>query len=84
LVTGETPGQGQKSRCHRAQNEEVLTLPEAALFLRVSEGALSELVARHAIPAQRIGEEWRFFKPALADWERRGEEDPPRPENTSL
>jgi excisionase family DNA binding protein len=55
-----------------ARDEEVLTLQEAASFLRVSEEALSDLVARHAIPAQRIGDEWRFLKPALADWLRAG------------
>lgn len=52
--------------------EEVLTLPEAATFLRVSEEAVSKLVDDRAIPAQRIGDEWRFSKRALSDWLRFG------------
>jgi excisionase family DNA binding protein len=56
----------------QAQHEEVLTLPEAAAYLRVSEDALRKLAAAHAIPAQPIDEEWRFLKRALADWLRYG------------
>jgi excisionase family DNA binding protein len=53
---------------HDIQHEEVLTLTEAASFLRVSEGDLEELLAHGAIPAQKIGGEWRFLKRALGDW----------------
>jgi excisionase family DNA binding protein len=52
--------------------EEVLTLAEAAAYLRVPEAALAELAAEQAIPAQRIGGEWRFLKRALMDWLRFG------------
>jgi excisionase family DNA binding protein len=55
-----------------AQHEEVLTLPEAAAYLRVSEEALRKLAADHAIPAQHIDQEWRFLKRALVDWLRYG------------
>jgi excisionase family DNA binding protein len=48
--------------------QEVLTLQEAASFLRVSEEALAELADHHAIPAQRIAGEWRFLRRALANW----------------
>jgi hypothetical protein len=57
-----------ETRTQDGQHEEVLTLPEAASFLRVSEEALSELVERHAIPAQNIAGEWRFLRRALANW----------------
>ena len=50
------------------QGDEVLTLAEAAAFLRVPEEALTELLDRRAIPAQKIGGEWRFLKRALVDW----------------
>jgi excisionase family DNA binding protein len=46
---------------------EVLTLPEAAAFLRASEEAVMELVDTGALPAQRIGGEWRFLKRALVE-----------------
>jgi excisionase family DNA binding protein len=52
----------------QAQHEEVLTLAEAAAYLRVSEDALRKLAADRAIPSQRIDQEWRFLKRALADW----------------
>jgi hypothetical protein len=48
--------------------EEVLTLQEAASFLRVSVEALSDLAERHAVPAQNIAGEWRFLRRALAGW----------------
>ena len=57
---------------HDIQQEEVLTLAEAASFLRVSEEDLTALLAEGAIPAQKIGSEWRFLKRALADWLRYG------------
>jgi excisionase family DNA binding protein len=54
------------------QQVEVLTLPEAAAYLRVTEDALLDLVKDDGIPAQKIGGEWRFLKRALADWLRYG------------
>jgi excisionase family DNA binding protein len=47
---------------------EVLTLPEAASFLRVTEDALTELAERDALPARKIADEWRFSRRALDDW----------------
>jgi excisionase family DNA binding protein len=64
------------SECQSGSGErlgEVLTLSEAATYLRVSEAAVSKLVADHAIPAQSIGGELRFLKAALADWLRYGQ-----------
>jgi excisionase family DNA binding protein len=47
---------------------EVLTLPEAAAYLRVPEEVLQRMAAEQAIPARKIGEEWRFLRSALQDW----------------
>jgi excisionase family DNA binding protein len=55
-----------------AQHEEVLTLAEAAAYLRVREADLEELLTQDAIPVQKIGGEWRFLKHGLADWLRHG------------
>jgi hypothetical protein len=57
-----------ESRAQDGVLEEVLTLPEAAAFLRVSEEALAELAERRALPAQNIAGEWRFLRRALATW----------------
>jgi excisionase family DNA binding protein len=48
--------------------QDVLTLAEAAGYLRISEEALRKLAAEDAIPARKIGDEWRFWKHALEDW----------------
>ena len=50
------------------QTEHVLTLTEAAAFLRVNEEALADKAAAGEIPAQQIGGEWRFLQRALVDW----------------
>jgi excisionase family DNA binding protein len=46
----------------------VLTLAEAASFLRVEESALAEMASQGTVPAQKIGTEWRFLKGALVEW----------------
>jgi Helix-turn-helix domain len=47
---------------------EVLTLAEAARFLRVEPAALAEMALRNEVPARRINEAWRFSRTALQDW----------------
>ncbi len=47
---------------------EVLTLAEAAAYLRVSEEELLRLVAPGGLPGRKIGAEWRFSKAALQAW----------------
>jgi excisionase family DNA binding protein len=52
-------------------SRQVLTLEEAADFLRVSPNTAEELAAHGTIPGRRIRDEWRFLKSALEDWLRR-------------
>jgi len=47
---------------------EVLTLSEAAAYLRVAESQLAELATRQELPGRQIAGEWRFLKTALANW----------------
>jgi excisionase family DNA binding protein len=47
---------------------EVLTLPEAAVYLRVPEADVLNLVHGHGLPGRQIGGEWRFLKAGLQDW----------------
>lgn len=49
----------------RAKRPEVLTLGEAADYLRVSEDSLRELAEAHQIAAGRVGDEWRFLRKGL-------------------
>jgi excisionase family DNA binding protein len=52
------------------QLEGILTLAEAAAYLRVPERELAELADRNGLPARNIAGEWRFLRRALDDWMR--------------
>jgi hypothetical protein len=54
-------------------NLDVLTLEEAAVFLRVSVAAADELASAGALPGRCIQGEWRFLRSAIEDWLRRRE-----------
>ena len=47
---------------------DVLTLPEAAAYLRVPEEEVLRMVREQALPARRLGTEWRFLKSAVQEW----------------
>jgi excisionase family DNA binding protein len=47
---------------------EVLTLAEAAAYLRLSEADVLRLVHDQALPARRLANEWRFLKAAIQQW----------------
>ena len=50
------------------ESADVLTLSEAARYLRVEEGDVLCLADRQELPGRRISGEWRFLKAALQDW----------------
>ncbi len=47
---------------------EVLTLAEAAAYLRLSEADVLRLVDQQGLPARRLAKEWRFLKAAIQQW----------------
>jgi len=47
---------------------EVLTLADAAEYLRLSESEVLRLVHEQGLPARQVGSEWRFFKAAIQHW----------------
>jgi excisionase family DNA binding protein len=47
---------------------EVLTLAEAAAYLRLPEADVLRLVDEQDLPARRVGNEWRFLKAAVQQW----------------
>lgn len=47
---------------------DVLTLGEAAEYLRFSEADVVRLVAEQELPARQLGDEWRFLKAAIQQW----------------
>ncbi len=47
---------------------EVLTLDEAAAFLRVSSEEVEQAVLSSGMPGQKVGTTWRFYRQALQQW----------------
>lgn len=50
------------------QPSEVLTLAEAAAYLRLSEAEVSALVQSQGLPGRFVSGEWRFLKAAIQQW----------------
>ncbi len=48
--------------------ESVLTLAEAAVYLRGPERDLAELAETNDLPARKVAGEWRFLRRGLDDW----------------
>ena len=49
-------------------NHDVLTLSEAAEFLRVPTSSAEEMAEKGSLPGRCLRGEWRFLKSALEDW----------------
>ena len=47
---------------------DVLTLAEAATYLKLAEADVLRLGDEQELPARRLGNEWRFLKAAIQDW----------------
>jgi excisionase family DNA binding protein len=58
----------ERKTAKAAQQHDVLTLAEAAAYLRVPEEDLLRMVSTEALPGRRFGADWRFLKSALQDW----------------
>jgi excisionase family DNA binding protein len=46
----------------------VLTLAEVAEYLRIPTSTIYKLSREGAIPAQKLGKQWRYHKDVLDDW----------------
>ena len=51
-----------------APQPDVLTPAQAAELLQVPESEVVALAEQGALPGRRIGEHWRFSRPALIEW----------------
>ena len=54
---------------------DVLTLTEAAEYLRVPEAEIVDLMRRQGLPGRKIGNELRFLKAAIQEWLRLPEKE---------
>jgi excisionase family DNA binding protein len=57
-----------KNNTPAAEPSEVLTLAEAAAYLRVVPEAVVRMVDTQGLPGRQFGTEWRFLKAALQGW----------------
>jgi excisionase family DNA binding protein len=62
--TASAPKKGAAPRT----DPDVLTLAEAAAYLRVPEADVVRLIHEQGLPGRPIGREWRFLKAAVQDW----------------
>jgi len=49
-------------------NGDVLTLDEAAAYLRVSTDDVLQMIKAQDLPGRKFGAEWRFCRAAIQDW----------------
>lgn len=62
---GPIPKTGRK---FEGNSSEVLTLREAAAYMRVAEEDVLRLAHLQELPGRQIGSEWRFLKAGLQHW----------------
>ena len=60
---------------NRPLEKQVLDLPEAAKFLRLTQPKVRALAEAGKLPGRKVDRTWRFLKSALEDW-LRGRPDP--------
>lgn len=63
-----TKTKSKHSASSNGSTREVMTLAEAAAFLRLSEGDVLRMVDEQYLPARQSGTEWRFLKSAIERW----------------
>ncbi len=51
-----------------AEPDDVLTIDELAVYLKIPKSSLYKLVRAGKIPSQKIGRHWRFGKRAIDQW----------------
>jgi excisionase family DNA binding protein len=49
-------------------SDQVLTLQELSLYIKIAESSVYKLVREGKIPGQKVGKSWRFYKPAIDRW----------------
>lgn len=48
--------------------DEILTIQELSIYLKISKSTLYKLVREGEIPCQKVGRHWRFHKDAIDKW----------------
>lgn len=66
-----TTRESKQARSNTNTSSKVLTLAEAAGYLRVPEAEVEKLATQHDLPGRKISSEWRFLRDAIDEWLRR-------------
>ena len=48
--------------------DQVLTLKELSVYIKIAESSVYKLVREGEIPGKKVGKSWRFHKPAIDRW----------------
>lgn len=51
-----------------SNTDQVMTLEELSLYLKIPKSTLYKLVQEGRIPGQKLGKQWRFGKDAINRW----------------
>ena len=52
----------------KANDDQVMTLEELGVYLKLPKSTLYKLVQEGRIPGQKLGKQWRFGKAAIDRW----------------
>jgi hypothetical protein len=72
---GRRPPSSESELQPMMDNNDVITLNEAAALLRVHPVTLRKRAVAWGVPLRRLGAEWRFSRMILTAWIQRREED---------
>ena len=50
------------------QTDEIMTLEELSIYLKIPKSTVYKLVQEGRIPGQKLGKQWRFGKKAIDEW----------------
>ena len=62
------PRTKEPATANGATTGEVLTLAEAAAYLRLPEADVVSAIQAQGLPGRLVGGEWRLLKPAIQQW----------------
>ena len=49
-------------------NDQIFTVDELAVYLKVSKSTLYKLLSEGKVPGQKVGRHWRFHKDGIDQW----------------
>ena len=58
------------------QPMDIMTIQDAAEFLRIPVSSVYKLAQAGKIPAKKVGRHWRFHRPTLVQWVASGQLNP--------